>query len=284
MKKIYLAAIAVLSVIPFVSNAQWTTGSGIIYTTNNVGIGTSTPTTIAGYNILSINNSTGGLLDLQSGGTSKAYLYGNGGGLNIDGVGSTTPILIHTNGNEVMRITDAGNVGIGTTSPGSKLNIFDATAGNSLLSLARASNSAVKALDIKLDASENTVFTTANSDLNFTTNFNGGSPLSTMYLTYQGKVGIGTTTPDELLSVLGTIHANEVKVDLSVPGPDYVFKPDYKLPSLAEVKAYVDKNQHLSEIPSADEMSKNGLNLGDMNTKLLKKVEELTLYLIEQQK
>jgi hypothetical protein len=96
-----------------------------------------------------------------------------------------------------------------------------------------------------------------------------------------GNVGIGTNQPDEKLTVYGKIHAQEVKVDLSVPGPDYVFHPTYKLPTLTEVKAFIDKNQHLAEIPSAAEMAKNGLDLGDMNVKLLKKVEELTLYLIE---
>jgi hypothetical protein len=96
-----------------------------------------------------------------------------------------------------------------------------------------------------------------------------------------GKVGIGTYDPDATLAVNGTIHAKEVKVDLNVPGPDYVFNTDYKLTGLGELKAYIEKNHHLPEVPSADEMAKNGLSLGEMNTKLLKKVEELTLYLIE---
>jgi hypothetical protein len=65
---------------------------------------------------------------------------------------------------------------------------------------------------------------------------------------------------------------------------DFVFKPEYKLPTLASVKAYIDKNQHLPEIPSEQEITKNGLDLGEMNKLLLKKVEELTLYLIEKDK
>jgi hypothetical protein len=95
-------------------------------------------------------------------------------------------------------------------------------------------------------------------------------------------VGIGTTQTDAKLTVNGTVHTKEVKVDLNVPGPDYVFEKDYPLMSLEETKAYIDANKHLPEVPSAKEMEKNGVQLGEMNMLLLKKVEELTLYSIEQ--
>ncbi|HVW97166.1 MAG TPA: hypothetical protein VHA56_14440 [Mucilaginibacter sp.] len=98
-----------------------------------------------------------------------------------------------------------------------------------------------------------------------------------------GNVGIGTTTPDQKLTVNGQVHATSVVVTSSVPA-DYVFKSDYNLRPLTEVKAFVDKNHHLPEIPSAADFKKDGQDLGGMNMLLLKKVEELTLYLIEQNK
>lgn len=99
-----------------------------------------------------------------------------------------------------------------------------------------------------------------------------------------GNIGIGTGSPDMKLTVAGTIHSTEVKVDTSIPTPDYVFDSGYELTSLNEVKKYIDKNHHLPEIPSAAQVAKEGINLGEMNTRLLKKVEELTLYLIESNK
>ncbi|GGD07570.1 hypothetical protein GCM10011368_06870 [Hyunsoonleella pacifica] len=66
--------------------------------------------------------------------------------------------------------------------------------------------------------------------------------------------------------------------------PDYVFTNDYKLPTLLEVEAYIKENGHLPNIDSAKEVEKNGVLLGEMNAKLLEKIEELTLYIIEQQK
>jgi len=97
------------------------------------------------------------------------------------------------------------------------------------------------------------------------------------------KVGIGTMNPDTKLTVNGKIHATEVVVDLAIPA-DYVFKPTYKLMPLHEVEQFVKTNSHLPEVPSADEITKNGLSMGEMQNKLLQKVEELTLYVIEQQK
>ncbi|MDN4167079.1 tail fiber protein [Cytophagales bacterium LB-30] len=105
-----------------------------------------------------------------------------------------------------------------------------------------------------------------------------------MVIGHDGKVGIGTTSPDDLLTVNGTIHTKEVKVDLAVPAPDYVFESDYPLSSLTEVESYIKKNKHLPEVPSAAEMEANGVKLLEMNMLLLKKVEELTLHMIEMKK
>lgn len=99
-----------------------------------------------------------------------------------------------------------------------------------------------------------------------------------------GNVGIGTINPDAKLAVNGTIHAKEIKVDLNVPGADYVFEKSYPLKPLSTVDKYIALYHHLPNIPSAISMEKNGIDVSGMNMKLLQKVEELTLYLIEQNK
>lgn len=102
---------------------------------------------------------------------------------------------------------------------------------------------------------------------------------------FNGNVGIGTSNPDELLTVAGNIHSQEVKVTIDAgTGPDYVFEENYNLRSLEETEAYIQTNKHLPEVPSAKEMEANGIQLGEMNMLLLKKIEELTLHTIEQQK
>lgn len=99
-----------------------------------------------------------------------------------------------------------------------------------------------------------------------------------------GNVGIGTVNPGSFkLAVRGNVHAQQVNVDMT-SWSDYVFKRDYPLPGLDEVKTYIDKNHHLPEIPSEQQIAKNGLDLGEMDKLLTKKVEELTLYLIEKDK
>ena len=103
----------------------------------------------------------------------------------------------------------------------------------------------------------------------------------------QGNVGIGTgsTQPDAKLTVKGDIHTQEVTVDLQgAVAPDFVFEEEYELKTLEETEEYIQANKHLPEIPSASEMEENGFELKEMNLKLLQKVEELTLYLIEQNK
>ena len=112
---------------------------------------------------------------------------------------------------------------------------------------------------------------------------NGSISGASVIVDQKGDVGIGTYTPDEKLTVNGTMHAKEVKVDLNGSvAPDYVFKEDYDLRSLESLKAIIQEKGHLPNIPSAKEMEADGINLKEMNLKLLEKIEELTLYVIDQ--
>jgi len=121
------------------------------------------------------------------------------------------------------------------------------------------------------------------------------TPFKNLTEAKNGFIGIGTTTPDAMLTVKGAIHTQEVLVDLDgAVAPDYVFekyyngfsalKNDYTFLSLSEIEAYIKKNHHLPKIPSAASMENNGVSLKEMNLLLLEKIEELTLHTIEQQK
>ena len=117
-------------------------------------------------------------------------------------------------------------------------------------------------------------------------NANGGSSskmtLSNSLLYIKDSVGIGTTSTSYKLSVNGTIRAKEVIVDTG--WSDYVFDDDYPLASLSEVEAHIKEKRHLPGIPSAREVEKEGVSLGEMQSVLLAKIEELTLYQIAMQK
>jgi len=99
---------------------------------------------------------------------------------------------------------------------------------------------------------------------------------------YLGNIGIGTTyTYGYNFAVNGTAIATSMTVKLYANWPDYVFKPAYVLPKLTDIGTYINEHHHLPEMPSAEDVAKDGLNLGEMNKLLVKKVEELTLYLIQ---
>ncbi|PXV69283.1 hypothetical protein CLV62_101552 [Dysgonomonas alginatilytica] len=99
----------------------------------------------------------------------------------------------------------------------------------------------------------------------------------------EGNVGIGTSNPQKLLDVKGTIHAQNIEVDLN-GWSDFVFDKDYKLPTLQEVENHINEHNHLPDIPSKKQVKEEGINIGEMQAKLLQKIEELTLYVIEQDK
>jgi hypothetical protein len=113
----------------------------------------------------------------------------------------------------------------------------------------------------------------------------GGLCSSRLTIMDNGNVGIGTLNPGTFrLAVEGKIGAREVRVTNSNPWPDYVFKENYHLKNLYALESYIKKNNHLPNIPSAQEVKENGIEVSQMNAKLLEKIEELTLYVIELRK
>jgi hypothetical protein len=98
-----------------------------------------------------------------------------------------------------------------------------------------------------------------------------------------GWVGVNTKDPKSQFHVEGTIRAHEVRVCIN-QGCDYVFAKDYKLMSLSDLSKFIETNKHLPEVAPAVEMEAEGINVSEMSALLLKKIEELTLYTIEQQK
>ena len=106
------------------------------------------------------------------------------------------------------------------------------------------------------------------------------------------RVGIGTSNPRYKLDVNGGLHAKTLNIDsvlcaeeiiVRTNGADFVFANDYQLRPLSEVEAFIQENKHLPEIKSAQEMQENGVSVSELQTKLLQKIEELTLYLIQQE-
>lgn len=118
---------------------------------------------------------------------------------------------------------------------------------------------------------------------------NGTTQVERMTITRDGNVGIGTTltyNPNNYkLAVKGTIGAQAIRVEnTSTTWSDYVFEKDYKLRSLFDVEQFIQSNGHLPDVPSAKQVEKEGIELFEMDATLLRKIEELTLYMIEQNK
>jgi len=178
-----------------------------------------------------------------------------------------------------MRFLHNGFVGVGTKTPQAKMDIVT---GGGHIHAGRNNKSSLSLLAFSgsFFHLHNTNNVGGTSALQFSHgNDVGEAPIMT--LKNDGKVGIGTVDPQNKLSVLGTIWAEKIKVSLT-DAADWVFEEDYELRSLEEVKAHITKYKHLPDMPSADEFRQNDMDVADMNNKLLQKIEELTLYLIDQ--
>ncbi|MNG86657.1 hypothetical protein D3C87_511230 [compost metagenome] len=112
-----------------------------------------------------------------------------------------------------------------------------------------------------------------------------GSGILAIHAANNGNVGIGTSAALDKLSVNGKIRAHEIKVTTAAADwPDYVFNDDHQLMPLDSLANFVKENKHLPSIPSAKVVEENGVALGELNRQLLQKIEEMTLYLIQQNK
>ena len=165
-------------------------------------------------------------------------------------------------------IKSSGNVGIGVNNPENKLHV------NGAISVGGRK---IVFGDYKGGTGE--IIENVNYGLSFATD-----KKQRLFINNIGNVGIGTGNPGKYkLAVEGDLGARRVVVHLS-SWSDFVFSEDYALPSLKEVDAYIQQHNHLPNIPSESEVIKEGVDVGEMQKLLLQKIEELTLYTIEQQK
>jgi len=300
----------VLLMLPISIHAQIHTDPA----TGNVGIGTTVVENVEGWNkVLEVKGvgSTKSVTSTQSvftGIWSHDYGFYNAPAGGITGTYSNHPFTIMTNKLGRLFIATNGNVGIGTGSPQTKLEV----AGDSYTN----GWAGAKGFDIR-EAGDNVLksqqggqvhhligtyagwdpkgvyiagYNGSISSYGITENVYIGNPSNNnKFLAVNlmnGGVGIGTTNtndPNFRLFVEGGIRTRKVKVDVA-SWPDYVFSSSYQLPSLMEVEIFIQKNSHLPGVPAAAEVEKNGLDIGDSHAVLLKKIEELTLYIIDLKK
>jgi len=261
----------------------------------------TTPTCTTGFNVFYNRDIKDITFKQQE--AAKFFIEGPGGGLAIVqdgkiGMGTVAP-------KEKVHIND-GNLLISATSASTK-NVIQMGEGLNSWNIDRL-NSRADGYGLHFWVDENG--TTGPGE-------RAGSGGSVLFLSSSGKVGVGTKTPTAKFDVSGDFKARtaditntltvqsatiadlltvdrirvedllcarEVKVQIKPCWPDYVFSKNYNLMPLQELEQFVNENQHLPNIPSAAEVEENGIELGEMNAKLLKKVEELTLYLLQQEK
>jgi hypothetical protein len=292
---------------------------GLNVQAQNVGIGTTTPTAKLevnssafnekviygtttgqfGYGVYgaATNGGVGILGEAYSGNATAGYSVG--GWLISDGVGNyalkaetlgngTAAYFSSPTGNAV--IVDQGNVGIAELAPTEKLHINN---GNIKIGKALwASAADDKFLKIG-DGPYVSIGEVGGDDLmevrgkQITIRSNPASigPFASAagnVLIPNGNVGIGTINPTYKLTVNGNIRSKELVVETG--WADFVFDKKYVLPSLSEVEKFIKANNHLPNIPSAEEIQTNGLKVGEVQTKMMQKIEELTLYIIELEK
>lgn len=223
------------------------------------------------------------------------------GGLLYNATNTPLGLQFRTNGNASRMVIDnEGKVGIGTTSPKQRLHIYKGSAGTfgsftnttamfesdtdnyvSLMSPTTKPSGITFGNEFNA-ASGGVIYNSASTPngLQFRTNGN----TARMSILSNGEVVIGTfeSATGHKLSIDGKVACEEVRVQVSQSWPDYVFKEDYPLNKLDDVQNYIDQYGHLPGVPSAEKVEENGLEVGEMQRIMVEKIEELTLYILEQ--
>ncbi|HOX78564.1 MAG TPA: hypothetical protein PLW31_11060 [Bacteroidales bacterium] len=286
--------------------AQWGVNGSHIYNTNagNVGIGNNSPTTLLHVQKLmteptiTIQNlgGTGGatytMIDNASGANWKFKATLSGGFKIRDHANSLDVVVIEPNSAaNSLYINSSGFIGIGTNAPAQKLTVFGgdfkiddyypfiflnntSTGGNMGITFWQAGEYRAW---LYYDDGESLLRLNAEQ---------GGGSRNDLVILNSGSVCLGTTTEATgyRLNVDGKVICTEVRVEALANWPDYVFGDNYRLMTLAELEQNIKSNGHLPGLPSASHVEANGFELGNMQRILLEKIEELTLYTIEQNK
>lgn len=264
------------------TNSTNTTGSLVFQTklltrmtineNGQVGIGTTNPATA-----LAING-TNPILQLRNGDVDKGFiqLVNDDIKIGVNSANTNGNLIVRSDGTDRVWFHNNGKVSMGVDQTyGSQLIIGNnnATAGITFF------NENTNTFNISSWGGNAFVETMGDQLI-----LRSGSGAN-LYLKNDGRVTVGLVSPalNHRLTVLGKIMCYDVTTSPTYEWPDYVFGDDYKLRPLSEVKAFIEKNKHLPNIPPAAEIEKNGLQLGDMSKRLMEKVEELTLYILQQQ-
>lgn len=321
MRKAIFTKLSFLLFIPVITDAQWSTTGTTVNNNGNVGINAATPLYplhVKAYN----SGSAGTYLWGQEYGTavgvgnlsSSSYAFAVYGNFTADG----NPMSGHKS---LMYVRGDGNVGIGTATPGEKLTVDGNVQVNgygklqvldraTLQVALAAENSFTRSFlgqNLNWDFSKNkwTILDAMYPDFAMMRFENGGAigfyagqpasqteltnlemgPYARMTIASNGNVAIGTNPQAGFkFAVNGSAIFTKVKVATIANWPDFVFKKDYTLMPLKELEQFITKHQHLPNVQPAAEVEKNGLDLSDNQAVLLQKIEELTLYILQQEK
>lgn len=289
MKKVTcLGLLVTLTLSPFILLAQ------------NVGIGTATPQFKLDVNgrmriktgtLNDVNTSSGLWLEDFRNGTNRMFVgmqdsiragfYGSGGagwGFNFNAL--------------------TGNVGIGRIAGSSRLEIEDANGGDIAFYKDGTQAGRIFPTDTTLQINarfgnpfclpgpcpaRDLILQTSSDFFSSTGRVGIGThaPAAKLHVTSTVMIGTGTPAAGYLLSVNGKVVSEELKIQLDTNWPDYVFDGNYQLPSIDDMKKYIAENKHLRNIPSAEEVKNDGILVGDMQKKMMEKIEELSLYIIQ---